>query len=113
MSDIELRGFGETIASFNDVADFADSEDVVYVVGTNVEYAAYVEFGTSKMSAQPYLRPAARQVARDPERYISEDYESVTGFIRALALAIEREATQKAPVDTGNLQDSIRAQRVR
>ena len=28
-------------------------------VGTNVEYAPYVEMGTSKMAAQPYLRPAA------------------------------------------------------
>lgn len=29
-------------------------------VSTNVEYAPYVEFGTSKMKAQPYLRPAVR-----------------------------------------------------
>lgn len=28
------------------------------VVGTNVEYAPYVEFGTYKAKAQPYLRPA-------------------------------------------------------
>jgi len=27
-------------------------------VGTNTEYAGYVEFGTSKQKAQPYLRPA-------------------------------------------------------
>lgn len=27
-------------------------------IGTNVEYAAYVEFGTIYMAAQPYLRPA-------------------------------------------------------
>lgn len=27
-------------------------------VGTNVEYAQYVEFGTSKQSAQPFMRPA-------------------------------------------------------
>ena len=27
-------------------------------VGTGVEYAPYVELGTCKMSAQPYLRPA-------------------------------------------------------
>ena len=26
--------------------------------GTNVEYAPYVEMGTSKQDAQPYLRPA-------------------------------------------------------
>lgn len=28
-------------------------------VGTNIEYAPYVEFGTEKMGAQPYLTPAA------------------------------------------------------
>ncbi|GCE49197.1 HK97 gp10 family phage protein [Thermosporothrix hazakensis] len=28
------------------------------LVGTNVEYAPYVEFGTRKMQAQPYLLPA-------------------------------------------------------
>ena len=29
------------------------------VIGTNVEYAPYVELGTVKMSAKPFLRPAA------------------------------------------------------
>ena len=28
------------------------------VIGTNIEYAPYVEMGTSKMSARPFLRPA-------------------------------------------------------
>lgn len=28
------------------------------VVGTNVEYAIYQEFGTSRMAAHPFLRPA-------------------------------------------------------
>ncbi len=28
------------------------------LVGSNIEYAPYVEMGTSKMSARPYLRPA-------------------------------------------------------
>jgi len=37
-------------------------EDGVYYVGTNVHYAPYVEFGTRKMAAQPYLRPAAKKV---------------------------------------------------
>lgn len=32
-------------------------DDTVYV-GTNVEYAPYVEFGTSRMHARPYLKPA-------------------------------------------------------
>lgn len=28
------------------------------VIGSNVEYAVYVEFGTSRSPAQPFLRPA-------------------------------------------------------
>lgn len=28
------------------------------IVGTNVAYALHVEFGTSRMRAQPFLRPA-------------------------------------------------------
>ena len=27
-------------------------------IGTNVDYAPYLEYGTHKMAAQPYLRPA-------------------------------------------------------
>lgn len=29
-----------------------------YRVGTNVEYAPYVEYGTRRMAAQPFMRPA-------------------------------------------------------
>ena len=30
------------------------------VIGTNVEYGPYVELGTSRQKAQPFLRPAAQ-----------------------------------------------------
>lgn len=36
------------------------SEGAVYV-GTNVEYAPYVEMGTRRTAAQPFLRPAATE----------------------------------------------------
>lgn len=35
-----------------------DVNEKVMIVGTNVEYAPYQEFGTYKMAAHPYLRPA-------------------------------------------------------
>lgn len=35
-----------------------DFDDTKAVIGTNVEYAPYVELGTSKSKEQPYLRPA-------------------------------------------------------
>lgn len=40
----------------------ADDESSV-VVGTDVSYAKYVEQGTSKMEARPYLRPALNKNA--------------------------------------------------
>ena len=43
------------------------------VVSANTEYAAYVEYGTRFMGAQPYLRPAlheqAEQFKNDLERF--------------------------------------------
>ena len=33
-------------------------------IGTNVEYAAYVELGTSRQIAQPYLKPAVADHAK-------------------------------------------------
>lgn len=41
-------------------------------VGTNVEYAPYVEFGTWKMKAQPFLIPAAQSVSEHVEDYLKE-----------------------------------------
>lgn len=44
-------------------------------VGSEVEYAAYVELGTSRTRAQPFLRPAA-------ERYSDEYRSIVEGHMR-------------------------------
>ena len=37
-----------------------DTKKAVYI-GTNVEYGPYVELGTSRMAARPFLRPAATE----------------------------------------------------
>lgn len=42
-----------------------DKSSDILIVGTNVEYSKYVEFGTEKMRPQPYLRPAIKQVLQD------------------------------------------------
>ena len=34
------------------------AEEKCAYIGTNVEYAAYVEYGTKKMKARPYFKPA-------------------------------------------------------
>lgn len=40
------------------------------VVGTNVEYAPYVELGTHRQAAKPYLRPAAENHTAEYKRII-------------------------------------------
>lgn len=83
--------------------------EAAYVVGVGAEYGAYVEFGTSKMEAQPYLFPAARHVMNVEYEQIEAQATSIDDLVRSLALAIEKEAKRRAPVDTGNLQNSIEA----
>lgn len=49
------------------------TNDEAAYIGTNVEYAAYQELGTSKMAAQPYLRPAVENHV-DEYKAIAERY---------------------------------------
>lgn len=41
-------------------------------IGTNVEYAPYVELGTSRMAARPFLRNAISNYGEDYKRIIEE-----------------------------------------
>ncbi len=52
------------------------------ILGPHVDYAEHVEFGTSRMAAQPYLRPAVDE----HEREIVDAIEAaVRGFIEGVA----------------------------
>lgn len=46
------------------LVDVADDGKSATVTAT-ADYAAYVEYGTRKMSARPFMRPAAEEVARE------------------------------------------------
>ena len=45
----------------------APEEEAVYI-GTNVEYAPYVEYGTRRTKAQPFLKPAVQNHAEEYKR---------------------------------------------
>lgn len=52
-------------------------------VGTNVEYAPYMEYGTSKQRSQPYLRPALDENRQRIEKLMGEIIsESIKGATR-------------------------------
>lgn len=89
----------------------ASNGRVTWIIGSDLEYAVYVEFGTSLQEAQPFLRPAVIEVASNPEKYVAPA-KSLEGFVRNVAQAIKRVAKDKAPVDTGALENSIEAVRI-
>lgn len=47
------------------------------VIGTNVEYAPYVELGTRKMVARPYLRPAIESHIRDYKKVLQGELSKI------------------------------------
>lgn len=49
------------------------ADDKFAYIGTNVEYAPFVELGTVKMAAQPYLRPAAQEHQDEYKRIIESE----------------------------------------
>lgn len=62
---------GELRASIN-----TQIEGLSGTVGTNKEYAMYVEFGTCKMAAQPYLVPSLAEKAPEVIRIVKEEISS-------------------------------------
>lgn len=43
------------------------------IVGTNVEYGPYVELGTYKMTARPFIRPAVEDHIKDYRAVLEEE----------------------------------------
>jgi len=109
----------------------------VYKVGTNVEYALYVEYGTRHMPPYPFFRPALVQFEADPEGFITgntafssmQEIPDADTLVKATATAFENQITKNASAlsggdrspgvhpdhpkrVTGNLAASISAQRI-
>lgn len=57
---------GELRDSINVQADDPVNKEIY--IGSTVEYAIYIEMGTTKMSPQPYLRPALDETMADVDK---------------------------------------------
>lgn len=83
-------------------------------IGTNIEYGPYQELGTSRMAAQPYLRPAYDEKRGEALKEIADVLAlSLPGppklkmALHSGGLVIEVQAKIYAPRDTGTLSTSI------
>lgn len=104
---IDVDGISKTLTVLEETKQNISSDS--WVVGTNAEYAVYVEFGTSSMAAQPYMRPAVNKVMRKADLLV-EKSDDAEELVEQIALEIEAEAKDTVPVDTGNLKRSIEAE---
>lgn len=115
--NVSIDGVEDTRSTFETAKDWAGG-DARWVVGTHVEYAVYLEFGTSKMPPYPFLRPAVEYVMSNKADAIADQANSVDDVIAGIALAIERRAKHYATtgnppgpdVQTDTLRSSIRAE---
>lgn len=72
-SDDEGNRYSDEIGSTGDA-----KENTVYL-GTNVEYAPYVELGTYKMRARPFIRPAMEKNLSDYKDILIESLQKLNG----------------------------------
>lgn len=86
--------------------------EVVYAVGTPVEYSIYQEVGTSRHAAQPYMRPAVNHANRRKQAVLKK-HDDLDDAIEELARMVRDRSKDLAPVDTGTLRDSIHMERRR
>lgn len=70
VSEITTLGAVDTGRLRGSISHAADDEAAY--VGTNVEYAPYVELGTSKMGARPFLRNAVSNYADEYKKIIED-----------------------------------------
>ena len=57
----------------NSISNKVEMSEKSAYIGTNVEYAPYVELGTRKMAAQPFLAPAATEHSGVYKRIIEDE----------------------------------------
>ena len=56
----------------------AQMDEKAEVIGSNVEYAPFVELGTRKMAAKPYLRPAAENHSTEYKAILENELAKTT-----------------------------------
>jgi len=133
--DVTLDGLESVQAELDATLDRIET-DAKFEVGAGAEYAVFLEFGTEDMPPYPFFRPAIREFRANPRACVAENagitvdnIETAEGLVEAVALALENQITTNAnanrpgrspgtdgdhpQVDTGNLVNSIQAQRIR
>ena len=116
--ELELEGFRRVLDALDDISDDLRGAGTV-TVGTGVEYAVFLEFGTRDMDPKPFFRPALAELRvqgvngfiQSNTRLSAEQIDDLDGLITIVGLALERRIkeiiTEKGLIDTGTLRASV------
>jgi hypothetical protein len=121
--DVDADAFTADIERAIDEVDDLEEQwsgGTIWTVGTAVNYAIYLEFGTRDMDPKPFLRPAVAEARASLETFIATNtrttldaIDSADELVRIVALALERRVkeiiTEKGLIDTGTLRASVAA----
>ena len=98
---MQSTGFDEVEKTFAPIGGAKD-----YFVVAKADHAAHVEYGTVNMSAQPYARPGTAK-AMTHFSTLESKAKNLQELVILVANAIAVEWKELAPVDTGELRNSI------
>lgn len=129
MAGMDLEGAAEFEATIDEFAADLTVDNNERVVGTNLEYAPPVEFGTASHTItgdplafpdgsggtafatevqhpgtdpQPHVRPGARATERELGR-LAVQADSLEEFLNMAGMHMEGEISRRAPIKTGRL----------
>lgn len=111
---------GDHQEDLNDEIKDWNGDAPTWVVGTSVEYAIYVEFGTGERNPRPFFRPVLTEAQRDLSEFVAENTSKSLSQIddpeeltRTIALAMESRVKEvierKGLIDTGTMRASVKA----
>lgn len=63
---------GNLVASIKTINKDTTGAIVEYLVGSSLDYAEWLEFGTLDMSARPWLMPSMRRAAKDHNKRLTQ-----------------------------------------
>lgn len=118
--DMDLQGLETHQQQLEEEADQWTGASGTWYVGTAVSYSLFVEFGTSKMDAKPFFRPALAEAERGLPAFVRENtkktLQQIDGpqeLVRVVAYALERRVkeiiTEKGLIESGTMRASVKA----
>ncbi|WP_226479165.1 hypothetical protein [Natrinema amylolyticum] len=116
--DFDIKGLEEHQRQLREERDKWAGDGGKWHVGSAVNYAVYLEYGTSKMDPKPFFRPALAEAEQDLSAFVRDNTKKTVSqidgpkeLVKTVAFALERRVKQiikeKGLIDTNAMRASV------